>query len=517
VSRVAVLRRPLQGPRVAMSALLHRHHNTLRRAVVTACGSLFAIWGGRTIALGGRLGSLVLVVSLGLLAASLVPLLRVTERLGVGYMAVEVPVLLLLASTLVFRIRDAEALASDPLDSAALFRVACIAAAMFLALMSLTAPHVPDNSLRSRPFRLYAAYILIVFVGAPLSVYPVQTAYRGIELAAGWLVIAAARRSVGREAVRRIERTLYWFVTAMVASVWLGVILFPSQAVLATDFAYGASPIPWQLQGVLPSLSSNGVGDIGATLFLWSLVYVLTNQREAGPSRRTAGFLTILGLITLIGAQYRTGYVGAAVGFAILMLFRKRGGFVALTVALVMVAGIWGSTLISRAQPYVLRGQNIEAAATLSGRFDWWEPAIAVWEKSPLVGRGLLTATRYEVLEPLGRSETSTIHSTWIESLVGTGVLGTASLALALLIGWRRAIAEALSRGGAILPLVLLLFMTIRSVTGTTFETFGIQSVLFLWLVLALPDAPQRKPTSSEPLLKGHHPATSEAGLHIRP
>jgi O-antigen ligase len=124
--------------------------------------------------------------------------------------------------------------------------------------------------------------------------------------------------------------------------------------------------------------------------------------------------------------------------------------------------------------------------ATLDSRTIWWGLAINVWEEDPLLGRGLLTATRFEVFEPLGLGNISTIHSTWVEALVGTGLVGISFLVLSLLVTLKRATVEAFRKTGTVIPLLLLLVLMVRSVTGATFEVFQFESVLFLWMAFRL-------------------------------
>jgi O-antigen ligase len=461
------------------------HRSTL---TVLPVAAVIAVVAGMAVVTGGLTRVLIIVVSCVMVLLTIAPVI-VPDHLKAGYLAVEVPLVLLLLSTLVFRLRDAETLAADPLDSAAFFRVGCVAAALLLSILALCYnDRTVGEPVRSRPFRLYGFYAAVVFIGAPLSVIPISTAYRGLEVAAGWLVLLAAIRTMGRAALPRIEMTVYWFTVAMAASIWVGIVVFPGQAVGSTDFLLGESPLPWQLVGVMPSISSNGVGTIGATLLLWSLGYRLGPPRNYGPRARVASALALLGLITLIGAQYRTGYVAAAVGLLVLVVMRKPELLVGVIIAGVVAAVLWGSTILQTAEPYALRGQTAETATQLSGRLYWWEHAIPVWRESPIVGKGLLTATRFEVFEQIGLGMTSGLHSTWLEALVGTGIVGAGLLAGALLITLRRALGEALKPGGRLVPLLLLTMITVRSVTGTTFEVFDPVAILFLAIALSLPD-----------------------------
>jgi O-antigen ligase len=202
-------------------------------------------------------------------------------------------------------------------------------------------------------------------------------------------------------------------------------------------------------------------------------------------SPRLSLAIAAAGFVTLVAAQYRTGYVAFAVGLVILLALRRRAALA----AFVLVAVLVGQGFVEEAQPLLLRGESPEEASQLSSRLEWWSFAIPVWQESPLVGRGLLTATRFEVLGEIGREETSTIHSTWVEALVGTGVIGITFLAASFLVLLRRAIRCALAPAGRIVPLVVLTVVAIRSVTGTTFEASGQSLLIFLVFALNLNDS----------------------------
>jgi O-antigen ligase len=143
---------------------------------------------------------------------------------------------------------------------------------------------------------------------------------------------------------------------------------------------------------------------------------------------------------------------------------------------------------VGDAQPFLLRGDTPQEAEQLNSRLEWWTLAIPVWRRSPVIGGGLLTATRVDILDPLGRGDTSTIHSTWVEGLVGTGLVGLAFLGSAFLVLMWRTLREALSPGGRVVPLVVMTVIAVRSFTGTTFEASGRSLVLVLAFAYALRD-----------------------------
>jgi O-antigen ligase len=117
-----------------------------------------------------------------------------------------------------------------------------------------------------------------------------------------------------------------------------------------------------------------------------------------------------------------------------------------------------------------------------------------VWERSPVIGRGLSTGTRFEVLAPAGFTRTSTIHSTWVEALVGTGAVGVGLLFLAFLLVLLRSLGEALRRKGRIVPVLLVAVLTVQSITGPTIELFSMNALLFLTIALTL----DRRPAAQE-------------------
>jgi hypothetical protein len=436
-----------------------------------------AVMGGLAVAAGRG----VVAIALASIPLALFVVPRVSRAAGLprGYFSIEVPVVLLLLSTLVFRIRGAEALSDDPLDSAAMYRLACIGGAALLGWLTLLREPAAAEPVRTPPpVFLYGAYVAVVFLGAPLSLNLPLTAYRGLELMVGLLVVVAAVQYGGRDAILRLERAVYAFLVLLILSVWAGVLLFPGEAVFRD-----VSPIPFQIQGLYPAVSPNGVGETGAILFLWSLG-VRVSGRSVG--RWNTAFIT-LGLVTLVAGQYRTGYLACAAALTLLLVARGRRALAIVAAASVLAAAVWsGSAITNAAEPYVLRGQSLEQAEQLSGRIHLWQQALPVWRESPVLGKGLLTGTRFEVLAPLGFTTVSTIHGTWVEALVGTGVVGVVLLAAFLLALWRASLADLLGRSALVYPALLVVFFTVRSITGPSFEVFGVAMVLLLMLVYRL-------------------------------
>jgi len=459
--------------------------------LIGVCGLALGL--GMAIAGGGSLTKLALGVLMALLALSVAPSVTRWRLPQSGFLAIEAPIVLLLVSTLVLRTRDAEALAQNPLDTAGLFRTACVGLAVLLGIAALLAVDTSSHlrPLTTKPFRLYWPYLLVVLLGALLSVNPGLTAYRGLELAAALIVLAGACNVGGLSAVTRIKALFYWFLVALLSMVWFWVIISPGTALeRVAERSVIEAPLPVRVVGVFPVMSANFVGTLGVILLMWSLGRLLSLARGAeGPRPTVLWMLAGLGGLTVIAAQYRTGYVATVVGLAVLLVVRRKIGLAAAIAAVLVTAALVGFRPGSEVERFVLRGQPEQVAVSLSGRTFWWDQALPVWQSSPLVGKGLLTASRFEVLDVLGRTTTATIHGTWIETLVGTGLFGTALLLGSLLICWRRALIAGRASGDVV-PALLLAVLTVRSLTANTIESFGLEALLFLVIALGLRDAP---------------------------
>ena len=444
---------------------------------------IFPLLLGAAVSAGGRWPLLSVAAAGSLFLISVFPIGRVKAVSQAGRWMVEVPVLLLLLSTLVLRIRGSADILEHPLDPAGFFRIACLGLAAFLGLLACLSPRHPSLSgppTASRPIRLYVAYLVIVLLGVLVSPAPFLTLFHAAELAIALIVLIAAGRAFGPTAYQRILHTLYWFQVTLIALVWIEVFLLPGKALTAVK-----SPIHWQIEGVYPSIDHNGVGTLGAIVFVWSLGRFLSGSRDDENGRRSASslLLSLLGLITLVGAQYRTGYIALMASLVLLLVLQYPR---VLLILLFATGVVFASTPANKAEPFLLRGETPEEASGLSSRVDWWKLAIPVWKESPIIGGGLLTATRLDVLAPIGRESTSTIHSTWVEALVGTGVLGVFMLGASFLVLLWRAFRRAVA--GHVIPMLLLVVIGVRSLTGTTFEASGRSLLMFLTLAFILND-----------------------------
>ncbi len=438
------------------------------------------------------------------------------ERTRPGYLAVEVPVLLILLSTVTLRYsfaggpRTAEELTSNPFDIFSLMKLGFTATAAALGFLALTSRQSRGVKVTTRPARFYTAYAVVVFMGIVASVNPLLTSYRAIEMVAGLVVAAGAYRTARGEALARIEKMIFWYSVAMILSAWVGAIIFGGVALEAQP----GSPIPVRLQGIFPRISHNSLGYMSVLLALWSISRLLARDREIGPSRMISGGVAALALVTLVASQYRTGYVALVAGAAVLLVVAGKKVLAGLALVTVLVFSFAGGGLVEDAQPYLLRGQDTERASRLSGRVTYWTAAIPVWQQSPIIGGGLQTASRLVVLADLdtAKGTASNLHSTWVEALVGTGLVGVTMLALSLLFAFGRALVRAFDGGGRVVPAVILTILLVRTFTGGGIDGGGDTQLLYLTLLFGLRDeyrSPKRR-AGMDPLGPGLVPESRQ-------
>jgi O-antigen ligase len=73
---------------------------------------------------------------------------------------------------------------------------------------------------------------------------------------------------------------------------------------------------------------------------------------------------------------------------------------------------------------------------SLSGRLEWWQVAMEKFTDYPFTGLGMWAAARFGVLAKLGFTQTATIHSDWVEIIVGTGAWGVTPVIILLTMSW---------------------------------------------------------------------------------
>jgi len=223
----------------------------------------------------------------------------------------------------------------------------------------------------------------------------------------------------------------------------------------------------------VPAISSNDVGTFSAIIALISLARLFPSS---GRRSHTSWYVILLAgsLVTLVLSQTRSAIVGVMFGGFVILLFSKRGKFGALltfVVAPIVALSTMGGLIWS----FLERGQTKAQLATLSSRAQWWTFAWQTYLERPLTGFGAYAGGRFGVLAKMGLGLTSTMHSDYLEVIVGTSIWGMIPLLVALAATWwlllryARHPLDPRERQLAVEATVILAMLTLRSVFNDQF------------------------------------------------
>ena len=365
---------------------------------------------------------------------------------------------LLFCSDFVFRVRDVQSIEDNPLDAWALYRVALVGVCGFVLLWRLVTRHGEWlQSLFSGLLLVMAAFPLAGLISTGWSVYPSWTLYKSIELLIDIAVCAAAIAAAGGSLGLKSLFDWTWILFALIqCSVWVGALVAPA---LALQPASGM--LHFQLAGVMPDLSSNGVGHIAALLAVVALSRLAASRGNA----LIYAPMLAASLATLVLSQTRSALIGFAAGAVLVLLLSGRMLVLfalSIMAAMTLLATSAGSDFLE----FFRRGQSAEMFASLSGRMDWWNFAWQRFLERPLLGFGAFAGGRFAALAEMGDSLTSSVHNTYLEAILGLGVAGIVPLIACLAASWWRLL-RSRTTPLAIEAVGVLAVLTVRSVFTT--------------------------------------------------
>jgi hypothetical protein len=341
-------------------------------------------------------------------------------------------------SGLVFRKRTAAEGMAAPVDSAAVFRIGLVGAVGAVLLAGLFLRRV--EWLRSAFTGIVGMLLwfdLIALLSTIWSVYWQWTFYRATEYGVDVCMLAAAVYMVKTAADYKKFFDWTWFLYGiMLLNVWFGCVWDPKDALLKGGIfgVQGIGGLGVWLQGVIPDVSSNQIGEYSACVTMVALCRLLPlNRRRENTSWYV--FVFVASFVTVIFAQTRSavGGVGLAVFMVYLLSSRVLQGamIVCSSFFMIIITG-FGEFIFD----YLKRGQSANEMASFSGRLEWWEVAMRQFANYPFTGLGMWAAARFGVLAKLGFTQTATIHSDWVEIIVGIGVWGVITVVVLLLMAW---------------------------------------------------------------------------------
>jgi O-antigen ligase len=331
-------------------------------------------------------------------------------------------------SGFVFRIRGSEASLENPLDLWALYRVGLMGTVALALLIRLSTRRTAwAKSLFQGLIGLLAWYAFMSIASSLWSVYAGWTFYKSVEYLVDVTLIAAI--VVSMRTTQEFKALFDWnwiLIGLSLVTVYVWVLIRPDLAVI-----HGIGLTGIQIAGVLPAVSADTVGGSGGVMGIVAFTRLLFPT----PHRRFYALLLAAAIATLILAQSRGAISGFLLAIAVVLLTTRRIGLVALcALAVPAVLGLTGFG--SMFTEFFLRGQSPEMFASLSGRINWWEVGWDLFKQHPVIGIGAYAASRFAVLAVIGATTVSSIHNTWLEVLLGTGIMGTLPVLAAVLGTW---------------------------------------------------------------------------------
>jgi uncharacterized membrane protein len=337
-----------------------------------------------------------------------------------------------------FRKRTSAEISTTPVDSAASLRIILVFFVGAYLLLALFLHRV--NWLKSIVTGIPGVllwFTLTCMLSTTWSVYWQWTLYKACEYSVDLAMLA-----VVVYVIQSNEQLKAWFEWTwllygfLLCILWFWVVVDPGDA-LSNKLEYGESGIGIigvQLQGVFPDVASNDIGQYGAVIAIVGLVRLLPMTRQ----RKNSIWYTAVfgfGVATMIMAQCRSAIMGFCLGVFLIYLLSRRvmqGAAIFLSGLFVFLVSGLGTLTID----YLKRGQSTAQLTSLSSRLSWWAVA---WEKftdHPLTGLGAWAAGRFGVLAKLGHKATATMHSDWVEIMVGTGIWGIIPIIVVMVWTW---------------------------------------------------------------------------------
>lgn len=333
--------------------------------------------------------------------------------------------LVLFLSGLSFRARSAAEISESPVDAFALYRIGCVgivAVILFVRLTLRKTNWVP--SLRSGVIGALALYPLYSLLSTVWSVNATWTIYKSCEYLVDLSLVAAVIASVESMAeYRRLVNWSWMLLGSLVVTSWLGTVIDPSDALFSDPTAH-LGVLRIRLLGLVPVVSYNDLSEISAVLALVALCRIYFDQ-ESQHRRTRLWCLFGIGVVTLILTQTRGTLFAFMVALVLLLILSRRyllvtvGGIASVAV---VVPLLFFTSLGTRLQEFLLRGETMEGASGMSGRMEMWQETIDKIAQQPWIGYGGFAGGKFVIMSK--NSVGSDTLSCYFDSMLNLGVLG---------------------------------------------------------------------------------------------
>lgn len=313
------------------------------------------------------------------------------------------------------------------IDAWAIYRMSIVGFIAIVLLVTLATRKNFRKTLREGILIPLVAYSGICLASTAWSIFPSWTAYRSVEFGTAMLLIALTVSEMrSMEDADQVLDYAFKLLALLIATIWIGLLFSPQQALKVSS-----GMIPFQLYGVLPFFETNIVGELGALLLVVSVArWVALGQHRSSRLANAMGM--VVGSATLLLSQTRSAILAAFIAVALTLLIArpKFGSVVAGVGILAYLSG--GANLIHE---FMMRGEPEQVVEGLNGRMDFWTAGMDALSLHPLTGLGAYAGGRFGILPQFG-FDAVTMHNTYMEVLVDTGLPGFLPILILLLAMW---------------------------------------------------------------------------------
>jgi O-antigen ligase len=179
-----------------------------------------------------------------------------------------------------------------------------------------------------------------------------------------------------------------------------------------------------RLLGLVPVVSYNDLSEIAAILGLVALCRIFLDE-ESQHKKTRLWCLFGVAIVTLVVTQTRGTFFAFLVAVVLLLLLSHRYFLVALggiTSVAVVIPLLVFTSLGTRLQEFLLRGETLEGASGMSGRMETWQETIDKIAQQPWIGYGGFAGGKFVIMSK--NSVGSDTLSCYFDSMLNLGVLG---------------------------------------------------------------------------------------------
>jgi len=347
--------------------------------------------------------------------------------------------------------------------------------------LAIAGPILINRLRKPRSIGYKAISAIVIYLGVALvstlySAAPLVTGAKIFEMVAGLAAVLAV--AYGPDAKRRLEDTLTLVLVSQLALLAVGVIGFFLMPELFGPFETRPGFVSLRTLAP-PFMHSNAVSSASALVATYALARLFAAR--SGRALWIAGFA--ISALALVLSSGRQGVAMALVGVGLVLWVERRR-------LLAFLIGPAAVLLFIANQQQIIVALSRDRPSnwiSLSGRLPWWEAAITAWERHPWTGWGYATGGRFVALQSIGSDVVSSVHSGFLEVLVGVGILGAIPFLYALgrVVVW--AVKKLAARSDTAIA-VLIVPLIIRTAVSPGFGGWlNVEFVLFA-LLAALAD-----------------------------